>query len=488
MKQISPRLFFLFVFLALGIALRLVIGGIGFTYDMQSYEIVAKIVIAGRNVYEQTARYNYGPLWSICLSILYRFALLFTDHFLVFRFLVTTFLTCTDLGIWYVLYKKFSYKVSLFFFLNPISIILTGFYSQFDNVAVLLALLSVLFLEKKKFLHGAILLGLSITTKHVFFAFPLWLAFKEKGLVRKLLLLCIPTGIFFFSFIPFLPGGMNGIVHNVFLYKSFNNTPLWQVLVPDYLKRFIKPQFLFFGMLFLGAIYFRKKEGFKHLFYYCLTLIIFSYAISETYFASIIPVISVFPNIFFALFVAVQLFFFHMALVGGEEFVPYIRLFFDRSNFTFSLQVILLLLGLFYMLYRERYPKIAARHVIAVLIFLSGIVYLGLLLPSKIEDYRMQPIQRALSAGDYEKANNLYHEIEINPPFAGSRFYEKLSSIRYSIEYYRNYRHVFDIYKDPSVKKDWIIIKKQLRIIPNTFPDKQVVKDILSIADKESKP
>ena len=97
----------------------------------------------------------------------------------------------------------------------------------------------------------------------------------------------------------------------------------------------------------------------------------------------------------------------------------------------------------------------------------------------------MIPIENALKSGDYETANLLYHDIEVNPPFSGSRFYEKLRLIRYSVEYYRNFRYAFDIYKNPTINKNWIIIRDQLKIPPPNFPDKEIVTDILNTANKD---
>jgi len=45
------------------------------------------------------------------------------------------FLSLVDLGIFFVLWKKFGRPAAALFFLNPISVIITGYQSQFDNLA-----------------------------------------------------------------------------------------------------------------------------------------------------------------------------------------------------------------------------------------------------------------------------------------------------------------------------------------------------------------
>ena len=96
---------------------------------------------------------------------------------LSFRAYIVTLLTLADLGIALWLAKNHSMKTSLFFFLNPISIVITGYHNQFDNIAVFFALLSVSFVDDKNeniTKNDAIaimFLSLSLITKHILYAF-----------------------------------------------------------------------------------------------------------------------------------------------------------------------------------------------------------------------------------------------------------------------------------------------------------------------------
>ena len=62
LKRQLPTWFFLVV-VVLGVALRLWMATLGHNWDLASYQTVAQIVDAGGNVYAETERYNYGPLW-----------------------------------------------------------------------------------------------------------------------------------------------------------------------------------------------------------------------------------------------------------------------------------------------------------------------------------------------------------------------------------------------------------------------------------------
>jgi hypothetical protein len=104
MNQVSRQVAWITILLTIGIALRFLIASVGFTYDMQSYNIVGKIVNSGGNVYRETTRYNYGPLWFLIVGAFYKFSNYFVDSFLVFRFSLTGLLVIVDVFIWYLLY------------------------------------------------------------------------------------------------------------------------------------------------------------------------------------------------------------------------------------------------------------------------------------------------------------------------------------------------------------------------------------------------
>ena len=130
-----------FVVVIAGIALRLLVATCGHNYDMDSSRIAADIVDRGGNVYAGTERYNYGPIW---FHILHALNLLAGHNETAFRYLVTGFLSLVDVGIFSILWRKFGKLAASLFFLNPVSVIITGYDCQFDNCAILLGLLAAL--------------------------------------------------------------------------------------------------------------------------------------------------------------------------------------------------------------------------------------------------------------------------------------------------------------------------------------------------------
>lgn len=168
----------------------------------------------------------------------------------------------------------------VWFFLNPIPIIISGYQNNFDNIAILFALLAA-FLIKDEFdqppgrraLCGLAVLGLSLVLKHVFFAFPFWLAVKQRGLVQKLIVMVIPVSIFLLSFAPFWPGGAQGIIQNVFLYRSHPTEFFYQMFLPLFLQYMFSAKMVWFFLLVIFAFIFRQKTTIESLLLYTCVLV-----------------------------------------------------------------------------------------------------------------------------------------------------------------------------------------------------------------------
>lgn len=284
--------------LVIGVALRYWVSTLGSNFDLESYGIVADIVDRGGNVYAETERYNYGPIWFYVLGSLHDVSGLFTDPAGAFRPLLIGVLTLADIGIWAVLHRRFGRIAGFLFFLNPVSIIITGYHNQFDNLAILVGLLAML-VYAASFVPGLLLLGLSLTIKHVLLVFPLWLAIKEKGLERKLAALALPISVLVVSFVPYLGAGRSGIVANVVEYRGHDNAPFWHGVLPAQLQPFVSPFLLFAGaMLVLGFVW-RRRDDLDLALLYLVALVVFAPSIANQYLAIAVPAMAAFPSLFF---------------------------------------------------------------------------------------------------------------------------------------------------------------------------------------------
>ena len=308
-KEIFRNRWLLAAVVLTGLAARLAMAMQGHNYDMNSWYLVADIMRHGGNVYAQTDRYNYGPVW---FNILYCLDALAGHRPEVLRYLIAAFLSLVDLGIFFTLGRQAQWFAATLFFLNPVSILITGYHGQFDNLAVLLGLWSVRLFDddfakplSRRGYCGLLLLGFSLMTKHLFFLFPLWLAVKQKGLLQKVLILAVPVACFVLAFAPYWKEGWMGIMLNVYAYRSYNVSFAYHFFLPQCLQFCCGAKTLWLGILVLFAFACRSRNSFESLLIYTGLLVAFSPSTTNQYFAIPIALASVFPSVPFALYTAV---------------------------------------------------------------------------------------------------------------------------------------------------------------------------------------
>ncbi|WVH09085.1 MAG: hypothetical protein EoVTN8_407 [Fluviibacter phosphoraccumulans EoVTN8] len=273
---------------------------------MESWKIVTDIVSVDGNVYSQTSRYNYGPVWFNILSLQ---SMLTLDNSLqTVGYYVTAILTLVDLMISAWLFRIYGLMPACIFLINPVSIIITGYHRQFDNIAFLLGAISVTLYSRAigrlSEIISLITLGFSLATKHILFLFPLWMYMRNKKNCFRLDVLAIPYLIFAFSFLFYINfESINGIVDNVFLYRSFNNSPLIRPLLSDYLFSNVPKFFCFIALMIFVGYKSRSSNLYDLLNKYSISLVIFSSAIANQYLAICVPAISTRPkNLFYFMF------------------------------------------------------------------------------------------------------------------------------------------------------------------------------------------
>lgn len=278
----------LILIIFLSILLRVFISKIGITYDLESFHIVGNLVNEGKNIYSETHRYNYGPIWAYILGFFKKISYFFDNNELIFRFLIILTLSLADILIAYWLLKEYkNFYLFIFFLFNPISIYTTGYHNQFDNLAISIALWSSFFISqkniKKKFL-GYFLLSISISIKHIFVFIIPWLFLKARNKKEKLLSI-MPILIFIILFLPFSfsQKAIKGIWENVLTYKVASNIysffPFSGILRP-----------LIILILFIISYFFIRKEETKKQF---ILYLLFITALSPIYASQylIIPII-----------------------------------------------------------------------------------------------------------------------------------------------------------------------------------------------------
>lgn len=215
--------------LVVGVGLRLYLAiALYGNYDQNSYEIVANIMLRGGNVYAETLRYNYSPLWAYVLLGLAQITLWLQVDF---HIIVRGFLTFVDvadatlIGVIAARTGRTSGPLAFSaYLLNPVTILLVGYHGQFENLA-LLPLLFALFLAVDKTKRSSKALTWALGTlclviKHLS-VFSVWMLFVYQFTGRRRpLAIALSMLVFLLSFIPYLPADFDNIAHNVFLYQS----------------------------------------------------------------------------------------------------------------------------------------------------------------------------------------------------------------------------------------------------------------------------
>jgi hypothetical protein len=281
--------------LAAGGVLRVLARSAGHGSDVNSWVHVAGIMAEDGVVYAETKWYNYGPIWFHILDTLRQLTEWMPWPWTAFRLSITSLLILADATIYCLLVRFMNPRVAILFFLNPLSIVVTGYLGQFDNLALLIGLVAVLLYPEerdaplgRRKVAALSVLGLSLMTKHVLFVLPLWLALKEKTLWRATVVLGAPVAIFLAGFAPYWSVGKEGIIEHVFLYRSSGESPFWDLLGAPLAA--VAPKFILFvaTLAALGLVV-RKRSPLESFFLYCGAMYLFTPSVYAHYLA--IPVL-----------------------------------------------------------------------------------------------------------------------------------------------------------------------------------------------------
>ncbi len=288
-------------------AAKVLLAGAGHNFDLESWALFAEILREGKNIYAETYRNPYGPLWSyICAGVSYLQTEVLGSHGLEgFHRLIALFLSLADVAIAFLLARHYSLVAGCLFLLNPVSLLVTGFHSQFDNLVVLLAFVACLWLDenerrsKARSVLAMSLLGVSLVFKHTLIFLPLWFFFRPGSSRRERIVCLLPYGIFAMSFVPFIGDerGLEGVVEHVFLYDSFHLDAFFPKLLATAaplkaIERLFSwvPVFSGFKTVWLAAMLMtglavRGRSNCEQLLVYLVSVVVFSSAMADQYLA-----------------------------------------------------------------------------------------------------------------------------------------------------------------------------------------------------------
>jgi hypothetical protein len=193
--------------------------------DLTNYQLVGKAVLAGKNPYTATNAYPYFPFWMWLEAAT---AWISKNSNLPFQLIIKIPLIIADTIITLLIFKIASKKkensafyLALLYALNPVSILITGFQGQFDQLALLALILSFIYIKLLKKKVAFLFLSLSIIIKNFpLILLPLFLGLVKKGLKEKinyLLLVFLPIAGIIAPFVIINPGS---VIKQIFLYSG----------------------------------------------------------------------------------------------------------------------------------------------------------------------------------------------------------------------------------------------------------------------------
>ncbi len=308
--QTVKRIFYYVAIVLLGLGIRLF-----FAYhttgnhDMVSWYIDKDVLEHGENIFSVTDRYNYSPFWLLALKLLMKI-----NHLLPrfsFMFIVRAFLTLIDLvTLWFVsrtaqLIGFSGLKAAALFFLNPVTIIISGYHGQFDNIAILflfVAIYLVIRYGRKAAYVAWFLVTLGIVAKHEILQQSLILLRHMKRSNAKIAALFLSTVLLFLlCFLPYWREGSARILGNVFRYGGISR-PYGFIFLDFNSAAAIIHKYLFIALLLLWPFCFGAKQLIKSSLIGMLLFLTFTSGISAQQFVLPIALAALQPSAGFYLF------------------------------------------------------------------------------------------------------------------------------------------------------------------------------------------
>lgn len=318
--KLKPISLLIFIIICLGFLTRINLAAINHRTDSDGFVIDARLFLEGKNIYLYQPYYNYSPLFFYVLGFLGKLGELVPS--IPTKVIIHWFLSAIDILTAILLIKLARerkikiWKTVALFILNPVSIIISGYHGQFDNLAIFFLLWVILLSgidrssrsHKENFLIWFILtVGLTIKHTILFPAFSCLMHFSKKIYIAVFLFIATML-VFLTSFLPFLPEAYSQIVQNVFKYKSMEGLYGVSYILAKYCSAcqdpdtnfIIRNVFLLAGLAFVAFI--RHRDTARSALLSFLFFLTFTTGIGGQYFVFPIALGALFPSFWFYLY------------------------------------------------------------------------------------------------------------------------------------------------------------------------------------------
>ena len=230
-------------------------------YDTESYDIVTEIARRGGDLYADTDRYNYSPLWSrVLLGTAFAADVTGLRRTTVVGLLLLAGDTATAILVFVLATRRrggtAAAWAALSFFANPVSVLVSSSHLQFDGLAILFLLGAVALSDKGRDYGAAASLALSLLVKHVTALHPP--LFRRRPGLRGWVPVIAPYVVFVASLAPYA-ASWPGIRDRVILYRGLTYQYGFEALlllgVPEWV-----PIALFVAAVIVALVRLRRVE------------------------------------------------------------------------------------------------------------------------------------------------------------------------------------------------------------------------------------
>lgn len=292
--------FYLLLIVVIGLALRLLLAFRFYgTQDVDAWEQFSTYWQQGKPPYDATHRYNYAPPWFWIISFAE-----YLRHFvhIPFSTAIKFPLILADLLIFWIILKgsrllgKSDQETLLCgsaFFLNPVSILLSGYHGQFDNISLFFSITAWYLYEKKSewvsFVIATLSFSLAVAVKHFNILLTPVFMFFQKMWLRKILVVISAPALFLILITPYWIANTEWVNKAVFKYNLHAGYWGWSGVI-------CRSTLFFTGVDLIRMPWFRWLDYFNHSLY--LGILIASYFLVRKY--SLLDSIILIFLIFFA--------------------------------------------------------------------------------------------------------------------------------------------------------------------------------------------
>jgi hypothetical protein len=250
----------------------------------------------------------YSPLWYSINYVVGLIARFFPQF--AFMFILRAFLSLVDLATLFFIVRiaKLTHfspqRAALLFFLNPVSIIISGYHGQIENLTILFLVAAIyLFLrfgERTKYI-GWFLITVGVAIKHLIANQALiFLRHAERSWIKIFILFCL-TGVFFASlFIPFWKEGKDGIIAGFHYVGTRSLYGFGNFITNETAAKVYR--FVFLALLFSWSIILKTKSIIRDCLLGFLFFLVFTYLISPQQFVIPIALGALIPSFGFYLY------------------------------------------------------------------------------------------------------------------------------------------------------------------------------------------